>query len=118
MVLGLDLASGVERMGHKRATKTRELVAALGDRAKDKRLVPVRQRPVPEHAILKVTWNGPRRSHFVVHWAGYIYDPEWPDKETKHIWDLWVECYGRVTSALEVAPRSACGIPEVCRPPG
>ena len=104
MVLNISITEAIEKMGHKRSTRTRELVAALGSRVKDKRLIPVRQRPIPEWAVLKVTWeNKPRRSHFVIHFYGYIYDPLiYAGKITKHNWDLWLEGRGRVTSALKL----------------
>lgn len=103
MVLGLKLDEAIDKMGHKRTTRTRELVAALGKRAKDRRLIPVRQRAIPEFAVMKVTWKGrPQRGHFAIHQHGYVHDPLLPGKMTRHDWDLWVGDRGRVTSALEL----------------
>lgn len=103
MILGLTLDEGVERMGHGRSTRTRELVKALGDKVKDSRLIPVRQRDEPTFAILKVTWNGkPRRSHFVVRRGDRIHDPSYRYGMSRHNWDLFIKDHGRVTSALEL----------------
>ncbi len=102
MVLGVGLIEAMKRMGHSRSTRTRELVEALGDRAEDKRLIPVRQRPIPEFAVLKVTWNIRRRSHFVVRKGSFVHDPLMPAKMLYKSWSSWLEGRGRVTSALKL----------------
>lgn len=91
-------------MGHKRSTRTRELVKAIGTLAKDRRLIPLRQRPAPHKAVLKVRWGDSNRSHFVVKVGKLIYDPAFPQAWDLHDWETWIQHRkGRVTSALELA---------------
>ena len=103
MILGLELDAGVKLLGHRRVTRTKELVQLIGKHAKDKRLISVRQRPAPAKALLRVTWGKSHRGHFAIKRGTTIYDPlRWgplPQDE----WEEWIsEHSGRVTSALEL----------------
>lgn len=110
MLLGTDLAGGVEAVGHSRGTYTRELTAALrraglktDERARRKRtqgregLYLARVR-VPKHRWL----------HWVVVDAGLYFDPstnDWPIGATVTSW-VWVQ--RRDTPAVTSSATTGC----------
>lgn len=103
MVLGVSLAAATTLVGKRGATRTKDLVAALGAKAKGTRLTQVRHHPEPERAILKVTWTK-TRSHYVVKDGAYIHDPIMPWRMDRQIWDRWMaQKGGRVTSWLQIS---------------
>ena len=105
IVLGITLAEACKKLGHRRGTYTKELVAALGSRATDQRLVPLRQRSSPRQAILKVRWGKTHRSHFVVKSGSKIYDPMKPGPLEVRLWEEWIAWDGGlITSALGLRP--------------
>ena len=97
MAAGVSLARAIAAVGHRRATKTRELVAALRALSvpcADRRRRISRARPeYPRRAIVAVHKNGTARLHWMYYEAGRFYDPEgtWPR------YDGW-----RITSYLEI----------------
>ena len=102
MVLGIDLEAAKARLGHGRRTRTRELVAALGEHAEGARLRPLKKdTELPDFALLKVTW-APNQGHFVVYAAPLVFDPSLPGSVTfKPYYQWWVDSHkGRVTSFL------------------
>lgn len=78
MVLGIPLGAACMRVGHSHATRTRDLIRALGAVCLDDRLVEVRQRPLPEFAVLKVVKleQDPRKNfHWALRRGPEVYDP-------------------------------------------
>ena len=106
MVRGITLEKAVEMMGHRRGTRTRELVAALGSQALYRRLTVIGRRPlldVPDPCVLKVRWSEKSRSHFVLRVGYVIHDPEFPHGFDLLQWTGWVsQMRGRITSYLPV----------------
>lgn len=104
MVLGVTLDRACELMGHRRGTRTRELVKALGEHALDSRLRTIGRRPlldVPDPCVLKVRWK--KGSHYVLRTGTGIHDPEFPHAVDLLLWTGWVaEVGGRITSFLAV----------------
>lgn len=104
MVLGVPLDRACEVMGHRRGTRTRELVAALGEHALDSRLRVIGKRPllgVPDPCVLKVRWK--KGSHYVLRVGTAVYDPEFPRAVDLLFWTGRVAlAEGRITSFLPV----------------
>lgn len=100
MCLGITLAEAIEKIGHSHSIRTRELVAVLGDVAKESRLTA--QRAEPEDALLKVTWSGrPRRSHWVIRRGHRIHDPNLRKSVPRVYYNrLLATVGGRITSSL------------------
>lgn len=104
MMLGLTLDQACERMGHRRKTRTRDLVRALGPVALAKRLLLVRQvglDHLPDDAVLRIVWGS--FGHFVVKHGERVHDPAWSDAERIENW-LWkvAEAGWRLTAYLPV----------------
>lgn len=102
MCLGITLDEAIERIGHNRSTRTREIVTALGAVAAERRLVA--RRAEPEDALLKVTWAGrPRRSHWVIRRGCTIHDPALRGAVLRATYDRMItRVGGRVTSSLKL----------------
>ncbi len=104
MIRGVPLEKACEMMGHKRGTRTRELVAALGSQALYQRLVVIGRRPLldlPDPCVLKVKWK--KGSHYVLRAGTAVHDPEFPRAVDLLFWTGWVsQAEGRITSYLPV----------------
>ncbi len=103
MVLGVDLDTACERMGHRRKTRTREIVAALGVHALAKRLITHRGADLPETAVLRIRTASGSLGHFVLKDVSVIHDPVLPRATTIEAWELLTGTRDlRVTSFLPI----------------
>lgn len=80
MVAHIGLSEAIEHFGHKKGTKTRDLVRVLNEIGipNSGELVRVRDDRIrPLHRISKMVYIPRKRSgwHWVVHWNGKRYDP-------------------------------------------
>jgi hypothetical protein len=109
MALGITLGEACRLVGHTHATRTRELLAALGKLCTDGRLVEVVRRPIPDFAILKVVPIGQLKDghgpwHWVLRRGADVYDPELSTPVSLEGWQE-VRCVRRgwrVTSTLKL----------------
>lgn len=104
MCHGLPLDGGISRIGHRRLTSTKDLLAALGKIAADGRFRTLgRRTPVlsmPDPCIIRVKWEA-RGSHYVLRHGTRIYDPALPDPVDLLEWTgRLAERWGRIASYL------------------
>ncbi len=106
MVLGVPLDEAVVKVGHRRGTRTRELVAALGAQALAGRLTVIGRTPlleVPDPCVLKVCWDEKSRSHYALRVGYFVHDPLYPAAVDLLEWTgLVARKLGRITSFLPV----------------
>lgn len=106
MVSGVSLEEACKTLGHRRGTRTGELVAALGDLALCGRLSVIGRRPLlslPDPCILKVCWEERHRSHYVLRVGTSAFDPVFSVPLDLSHWAVYVEQKkGRITSYLPV----------------
>lgn len=78
MVLGLSLDAAIERIGHRRGVRNREVIAALGARAASARAQLWRNADtLPAECLIRA--KGPKRHwHLVLRADGKVFDPAWP----------------------------------------
>lgn len=105
MVRGTSLQRSLRLMRHRGGTCTRHLLVALGHRALDKRMRPVRD-AVPEPAIVRAfdVRRGRRAvGHLVVYANGMVFDPEIQIPVPREIWVSHLRDHGwEVGSYLRV----------------
>ncbi len=105
MALGISLEEACSRIGHRRAVRTKELVRALGEAAKSKRLTALRSRTPPDPSILRMTWPN-RQGHLVLLAGGKVYDPLYSaPAPSLQEWVKFIERRhsGRLTSFLSIS---------------
>lgn len=78
MVFGSTLDAAIERIGHRRGVRNREVIAALGTRAGSAKALLWRGSDrLPTECLIRA--KGPKRLHHIVlHAEGKVYDPAWP----------------------------------------
>lgn len=84
MAAGISLSEAIKTVGHKRGTRTKEVVAALralGINCEEKLVRISRKKPVlPKRAILAIGNHKRKRYHWMLSWDGELFDPgdSWP----------------------------------------
>ena len=101
-LLGISLEEAVTRVGHRRGTKTKEIVKALGVTG---RLVQTRHRQPTELCLLKVSFPETRNWHWVVKDGDTVMDPAFLYRLDYPVWCAFQSDGGaRVTSFLDLTP--------------
>jgi hypothetical protein len=102
MATGASLVTAINRIGHQRGTKTKELARALrqsGFKVRRNTLTRFNaNRPTPERCVLKILLENSERiwGHWVLRWDGRDYDPA--DRGTIY----WTGMKPRITGYLEI----------------
>ena len=104
-LLGISLKEAVRRVGHPRATSTKDLVSALGVTGNLKK---VRKITEPEQlpALCIVRCRGKGMNHWVVKDGSVVMDPALPYRVDFDVWFAVLKDIptGRITSFLDLTP--------------
>lgn len=106
MVADITLEKSIEIFGHSHATKAKELAAAFKklEIESDIKLTRCKKySELPNLCIIRIRWNeGKNKSHWAVHYNGFIYDSAYGS-----YWPSGIEhLNGRLTSYLKIEEKT------------
>lgn len=107
MYCGVTLEESVKAFASKGGTRTRQVISVIQSFGVDMDYKPLqlikKDSTLPETCIIKIVWEGKKRSHWILKKGNVVHDPSYASPCTDFsVYNSWLKEYGKMTSYLEL----------------